>query len=436
MKTSLLKNFLVLAFLLLFVFGVSATGTQEQTKSKGVVKITVWDFKYGDKRTHEVMDKVDSAFMELHPNIKVDHQPQPFGNYYDMLKASAAANSGPDVALLHAEKRAWVLADVLLDLDSYVAPWKDEVRKIAWDASKAKEDGSIKLIPITQQGFGMYYNKKLFKQAGLDPDNPPAEEDAFLNASQKLKDAGIIPIGEQRKGYPKSMMYMKRMMFANAYGPNLSKTVINYTDPVVKAFVYFMVKLRDKGYFDPDANSMNYWSDVLPKFESGKLGMIYGLLSDIAHWKMFSDALGKDNVGYFPNINLKAFPYKNQQYLMGAGIGYGVFKWSPHKKEAVQFASFYGQTKGASIFMKGLGAMSPNKNINMKEFYNYPVLKVIIGWMNKNPVLGKTPSIPLVAQKAFEEQQSMRLMLGEITADQFISICQKILESERAAKSE
>jgi len=43
------------------------------------------------------------------------------------------------------------------------------------------------------------------------------------------------------------MMYMQRMMFANAYGPALSTTEINYTDPQVRAYVDFMVELRDKG---------------------------------------------------------------------------------------------------------------------------------------------------------------------------------------------
>ena len=226
---------------------------------------------------------------------------------------------------------------------------------------------------------------------------------------------------------------MQKMMFANAYGPAMSTTEINYTDPVVKVYVDFMVTLRDKGYFDPDANSLDYWGDVLPKFQNGEVAIIYGMLSDTAHWKMFSDSLGKENVGYFPNINLKGFPYRDQQAVQGAGIGYGVFEWSKNKDAAKAFASFYGQNEGASIFMSELGAMSPNKNVNLDGF-DYPVLKDIIGWMNKNTVLESTPSIPLVAAKAFQQEQSMLLMLGEITPEEYISTCQKVLESERAAQ--
>jgi ABC-type glycerol-3-phosphate transport system substrate-binding protein len=431
----IMKRVLFIGLLVLIASAVYAGGAEDKAAPEGPITLTVWDFKYGDEKTAAAMDKVDEAFMAANPGIIIDHQPQPIENYYDLLKAAAAANEGPDVALMHANPDAWALWEVMVDLDSSIESWKGDVRDIAWDACRYKNDPAteVKIIPITQQGFGMYYNKELFAQAGLDPDKPPMDGDAFLNACEKLKAAGIIPLGEQRKGYPKSMMYMQRMMFANAYGPALSTTTINYTDPQVRAYVDFMVELRDKEYFDPDANSLSYWGDVLPKFQNGEVAMIYGLLSDIAHWKMFSDSLGKDNVGYFPNINLKGFPYSDQQAMQGAGIGYSVFNWSDNKDAAIAYASFYGQTEGASIFMNELGAMSPNKNLNLDNF-DYPVLKDILGWMNKNPVLESTPSIPVVAAKAFQQEQSMLLMLGEITPEEYIDTCQKILESERAAE--
>lgn len=422
--------------LLLLTSVVLFAGGQQDNSSKGPITLTVWDFKYGDEATKAAMDKVDAAFMAANPGILIDHQPQPNDNYYDLLKVSAASNSGPDVALVHGDRaEKWDLAEVLVDLESSISSWKGDIGEIAWNASRANADPAnpIDMIPMTQQGFGMYYNKELFAKAGLDPENPPTSEEAFLNACEKLKAAGIIPLAEQRKGYPKSMMYMTRMLLANAYGPELSRTEINYTDPQVVAIVNFFVSLKDNGYFDPDALSLGYWGDVLPKFQNGEVAMIYGLLSDIAHWKMFSDSLGKDNVGYFPNINLNGFEFKDQQSIAGAGIGYSVFQWSENKDAAIAYASFYGQTEGASILMNELGAMSPNKNVSLEQF-DYPVLKDVISSMDRNPVLGSTPSIPGVAQKAFEQEQSMLLMLGEITTEEFIETTQSILESERAAQ--
>lgn len=433
---SVLKKILFIGLFVMATFALIAGGQQEEASSKEPITLTVWDFKYGDEATKAAMDKVDAAFMAAYPGIIIDHQPQPNDNYYDLLKAAAAANSGPDVALVHGDRsEKWDLAEVLVDLESSVSSWKGDIGEIAWNACRANIDPNnpIDMIPITQQGFGMYYNKELFAKAGLDPENPPTSEEAFLKACEMLKAAGIIPLAEQRKGHPKSMEYMTRMLLANAYGPDLSRTEINFTDPQVVAIVNFFVLLNDKEFFDPDALSLGYWGDVLPKFQNGEIAMIYGLLSDIAHWKMFSDSLGKDNVGYFPNINLNAFKFKDQQSIAGAGIGYSVFKWSKNKEAAITYASFYGQSEGASIFMNELGAMSPNKNVNLEQF-DYPVLKDVIRAMEQNPVLRSTPSIPGVAQRAFEKEQSMLLMLGEITAEEFIEITQSILEAERAAQ--
>ncbi|MDA3820995.1 MAG: extracellular solute-binding protein [Bacteroidales bacterium] len=431
-----MKKLFITSLLFFTAFILFAGGQQETGEADGPITLTVWDFKYGDEATRVAMDKVDAAFMAANPGIIIDHQPQPNDNYYDLLKVAAASNSGPDVALVHGDKgEKWELAEVLVGLDSSISAWKGDIGEIAWNASRAFADPAnpIDMIPMTQQGFGMYYNKELFAKAGLDPENPPTSEKAFLNACEKLKASGIIPLAEQMKGYPKSMMYMTRMLLANAYGPELSRTEINYTDPQVVAIVNFFVTLKDKGYYDPDALSLGYWGDVLPKFQNGEVAIIYGLLSDTAHWKMFSDSLGKDNVGYFPNINLNGFEFKDQQNIAGAGIGYSVFKWSKNKDAAIAYASFYGQTEGASILMNELGAMSPNKNVSLEKF-DYPVLKDVIRSMDQNPVLGSTPSLPGVAQKAFEQEQSMLLMLGEITTEEFIKTTQSILESERASQ--
>ena len=56
-------------------------------------------------------------------------------------------------------------------------------------------------MPWRWGAVGFFYNKALFEQAGLDPENPPATWDEFLDAVKALKDAGITPIalGEMDK---------------------------------------------------------------------------------------------------------------------------------------------------------------------------------------------------------------------------------------------
>ena len=43
-------------------------------------------------------------------------------------------------------------------------------------------------------GFGIEYDKAAFEAAGLDPDSPPTTWDAFLDACDKIKGTGLIPL--------------------------------------------------------------------------------------------------------------------------------------------------------------------------------------------------------------------------------------------------
>ena len=49
-------------------------------------------------------------------------------------------------------------------------------------------------MPWSGQGIHFYYNKALFKKAGLDPNTPPKTWAQFLAACATLKNAGITPI--------------------------------------------------------------------------------------------------------------------------------------------------------------------------------------------------------------------------------------------------
>jgi raffinose/stachyose/melibiose transport system substrate-binding protein len=55
-------------------------------------------------------------------------------------------------------------------------------------------DGVQYGLPYNQSIVGIWYNKDLFEQAGLDPEAPPATWAELLEAVQALKDAGIVPI--------------------------------------------------------------------------------------------------------------------------------------------------------------------------------------------------------------------------------------------------
>lgn len=55
-------------------------------------------------------------------------------------------------------------------------------------------DGRIYGIPWDMGMTGIWYNKALFEQAGLDPESPPTTWSEFLTVVETLKQAGITPV--------------------------------------------------------------------------------------------------------------------------------------------------------------------------------------------------------------------------------------------------
>jgi raffinose/stachyose/melibiose transport system substrate-binding protein len=71
--------------------------------------------------------------------------------------------------------------------------WKDSIgAQAALDLYG--QDGAYYGVPWTWGAVGMFYNKALFAQAGLDPEAPPATWTEFLAAVEALQAAGITPI--------------------------------------------------------------------------------------------------------------------------------------------------------------------------------------------------------------------------------------------------
>ena len=70
------------------------------------------------------------------------------------------------------------------------------------DPSHAGPGGDVLAIPWTEYGYFVYYNKALFKKAGLNANNPPKTLAQFMAACKALKAHGITAIsGGFKDGY-------------------------------------------------------------------------------------------------------------------------------------------------------------------------------------------------------------------------------------------
>jgi sn-glycerol 3-phosphate transport system substrate-binding protein len=144
----------------------------------------------------KVIDDMIDEFQKVNPGIKV--KAVYAGNYDDTrTKALTALKANQPVqlsVLFSIDVFELIEQDVLVPFDEFAASAEDK----AWLASfypalmeNSKVKGKTWGIPFQRSTIVLYYNKDAFKEAGLDPNKPPANWDEMVAAAKKLtvKDA-------------------------------------------------------------------------------------------------------------------------------------------------------------------------------------------------------------------------------------------------------
>jgi len=140
----------------------------------------------------EVVDGIVADFEAANPDISVNAIYS--GNYDDTrVRALSAINSGEPAQLA-----------VMFSIDAYdlieqdlIVPFDDLVSDKAWLDSfypalmaNSKIEGKTWGIPFQRSTIVAYYNKDLFRAAGLDPEAPPSSWDDMISAGKALTKDG------------------------------------------------------------------------------------------------------------------------------------------------------------------------------------------------------------------------------------------------------
>jgi len=111
--------------------------------------------------------------------------------------------------------------------------------------------------------------------------------------------------------------------------------------------------------------------------------------------------------------------------MQGAGIGYGVMKWSKQQKLAAAYIKFVSTGEGAKTYASATGSLSPN-TAAAGGATTYPVLKVIQNYLKS----GQKDYIPL-GYNGYEDDANRlcdrAFVTGELSIDQFIVEYQKLI---------
>lgn len=341
MKKSIKK--LISVILATAAIGTMLTGCGGSNSSAGSSKGDV-TLTYGiwDKNQEPGMRKMADAFEAKNPGIKVNVEVTPWDQYWTKLEAAATGGSLPDVFWMHSSQAArYASNSVLMDLtDKIKGSSSVKLDKFPKDLVKVYEnDGKNYAIPKDFDTIGLWYNKKLFDEAGVAYPNENWTWNDLLAAAKKLTNPakGVYGFGapmDLQQGFD-------NFIFQNG-GKVLSddKTKSGFDTPAVKEAIQWYVDLSVKEKVSPtqtqfSENGYTTW------FESEKTAM--GLFGS---W-MLSEFGSNENVS--KNCDVTVLPQGKQRATIYNGLGNAVAEGTKHKEEAWKFVEFLGSEEANKI---------------------------------------------------------------------------------------
>lgn len=153
-----------------------------------MVKLQVWKAPHTTD-DQKYFDGVLATFTEQNPNIEVEYRVTPWATWQETYTAAFAGDSPPDISyVVDSFFPKYSDAGALVDLSKLegadLSKWQSLYDPSIWDRGTRK--GSVYGLPFLTGGSSFVWNKKIFRDAGLDPETPPQTWDELVGWAEKL----------------------------------------------------------------------------------------------------------------------------------------------------------------------------------------------------------------------------------------------------------
>ena len=329
-------------------------------------------------------------------------------------RASAAQNA-PDVAFLwngiyHMES-VW---------QGYVEPLNELIPQDLLESSNAT---TLSNFEGKQYRLGWYavpmlwvYNKQMFEKAGLDPESPPQTWDAFLDACDKLKGAGITPITGGLKDGPWGEWWMGQGLSQNLQSPADAIALfvgdLNWTDPQYYEQWSRLEEVWNAGYINEDINSIDLYPGIdLFGAGEGAMTLIVGpLVADI------QSKLGAENVG------VMVFPVWGQGAMAGKPIrdtqGLGISSQSDYKEEAADFLQFLHSEERVNALWDQVRQLPADTTWDGSVIDDPTIKQIWQEWMQGDSIPYISNLMPVLFWTDAMFVNSQKIIAGEYTGEE------------------
>ena len=295
--------------------GCGNKGSNMSSEGGDIVTIKVLSRYSSDQGPDDIVfnSRIES-FMDENPNIKVEHEAiGDEATYNNMFKTSIATGDAPDIFVNYGgtQFQDYVESGLFYDLSKVAAEdkeWADKYIPTMLDAWKYEDIEGFYGVPVACFATGVYYNKDLFAQNGLEV---PKTIEEFEKVCDAFMSKGITPfaLGDKdnfRGAHLLANLLLKRENF------DYTKSVIDgetkWNDTAMKEVFEVMSSWQKKGYLGDNITTLDATGEQA-LFLNGETPMHIN-----GSWFMtqISEAENPERFGFIPFPYFEKYPeYKN-----------------------------------------------------------------------------------------------------------------------------
>jgi multiple sugar transport system substrate-binding protein len=288
--------------------------------------ITIFDF--GGEADKKIYEEAHARFKKKYPNVTIVDNFVPvttWSEYSNKVTTQVAGGQAPDIINIAIEgTRLVVSKNLLVPLDDYLARdagGKELIEDVAQPLIDAfKVDGKIWQIPHSWNNMVIFYNTKIFQDAGIEPPKEDWTWDDFLAIAKQLT-TGSGADQVYGFGIPFFNFGLTPWFLTNStYQLNDDWSESNLNDPKLLESVTFVHDLVHVHKVSPAVEG----TDTGALFSSGKLAM-----SGWGHWPIQGFIANS-----FRDFDVQYWPRKTAATSVHGVGGWGICSESKNKELA------------------------------------------------------------------------------------------------------
>ncbi|MCT7353283.1 extracellular solute-binding protein [Streptomyces sp. 15-116A] len=333
---------------------LSGCGGDSDSGSSGTTTIEWWNIST-TQPTKDVWAALAKKFEAQNPTVKVKIVQLENDAYKSKMTALTSSGKLPDIF------HTWGGGVLKQQVDAgLVEDLTDRTKDFATGLLPvAKEpyllDDKLYGIPFDIGMIGFWYNKALFKKAGIS--EPPATWSGFLDAVRKLKSAGVTPIALAGKEKWTGMYYWAYLAMRTAGIDAMAKADADkdFTGP---GFVQAGEHLKDLVALEPFQKGFLGAAYSTPTGQAASVGNGKAAMELMGQWAPVVQAdAGKglgDDLGFFPFPAVEGGKGTITE-VFGGGGGHALRRGAP--QAAVDFLKFFASETTDRELVKKTGVL-------------------------------------------------------------------------------